>query len=238
VNVEDILGYADDLLVICTSVVQIKNVLRVIDQWCQENNLHLNPKKSGIVEFVPRQGNSTNYLQIGSNVDGIPVVEKYKYLGVWIDGKLTMDPQLQHIKDKTNFLVYKLWPLLRNVSLDYRINLWKVLVRPLFEMLAGHYFAENKSNREKVQNCLRKTFKSFTLLFKNVDDDTVNELMGFQFEERTSEVWKLAKLKWEARKTHCVPDYASIIEEEQKFGGGRVFYRKELQELLNLATAL
>jgi len=108
VNVEDILGYADDLLVICTSVVQIKNVLRVIDQWCQENNLHLNPKKSGIVEFVPRQGNSTNYLQIGSNVDGIPVVEKYKYLGVWIDGKLTMDPQLQHIKDKANFLVYKL----------------------------------------------------------------------------------------------------------------------------------
>ena len=114
----------------------------------------------------------------------------------------------QHIKEKTNFLVYKLWPLLKKVSLDYRINLWRVLVKPLFEMKAGLYFLENKSNKDKVLRCLRKTFKSFTLLCRNVD-----ELMSFQFEERAQEFWESVRIKWKARKEHS-PDFSSRIEEE------------------------
>ena len=211
----------------------------MIEHWCRDNNLHLNPKKSGIVEFQPRQGRTSNYLQIGTCVSGIPVVEKYKYLGVWIDGKLSMEPQIQHIKDKTNFLVHKLWPLLKTVSLDYRINLWKVLVRPMFEMLAGHYFMDNPSNKEKVMNCLKKTFKNFTLLCKNVDDRTVSELMDFQFEKRAAEVWELARIKWEARKAHFPLDYSDVTDGREKLeSSDRVFYPRELQKLLNLTTAL
>lgn len=109
--------------------------------------------------------------------------------------------------------------LLKKVSLDYRINLWRVLVKPLFEMKAGHYFLENKSNKDKVLICLRKTFKSFTLLCRNVD-----ELMSFQFEERAQEFWESARIKWKARKEHSMPDFSSRIEEEGGTvnGGGRI----------------
>ena len=79
-----------------------------------ENNLKLNEKKSGILEFLPRLGGQSRVLNAGSCFTGIPVVEKYKYLGLWVNSKLTMDLQLGYIKDKAQYLEFKLWPLLKN----------------------------------------------------------------------------------------------------------------------------
>ena len=137
VSEDDMLGYVDDLLILTTSISQLRRVTHIIKTWSRENNLKINAQKSGIVEFMPRFGSNTPYLQIGSCVEEFPVVKEYKYLGVWINGKLALDPQIKHIKEKVNFLSYKLWPLLKCVSLDYRINLWKVFVRPMFDMLSG-----------------------------------------------------------------------------------------------------
>ena len=97
VNEEDLLGYADDLLVICTSLSQLRRVIQIINCWSEENNLQLNSKKSGIVEFLSRVGNIRKILKVGESFEGIPVVSEYKYLGMWLDSKLTMDPQLKHI---------------------------------------------------------------------------------------------------------------------------------------------
>jgi len=76
VNLLDVLGYADDLLVICTSLSQLRRVITAIKPWCLENNLLLNPKKSGIVEFVPRLGMNKYYLSTGTTFEGIPAVEE------------------------------------------------------------------------------------------------------------------------------------------------------------------
>jgi len=166
VDMDDMLGYADDMLILATSMSQLRTVISIVRLWCVENNLKVNESKSGILEFVPRMGKNNFYLEVGSKFEGFPVVDKYKYLGLWIDSKMTMEPQLKHIKDKANFLTYKLYPLLKCASLSYRINLWKVLTRPLYEMLFGLYYYDGDSNKEKVQRVLRKTFKSFTLLKK------------------------------------------------------------------------
>jgi len=46
-----LLGYADDLLVICSSLTQLRKVLEIIRVWSSQNNLKLN-EKSGIMEFL------------------------------------------------------------------------------------------------------------------------------------------------------------------------------------------
>ena len=70
----------------------------MIKSWCEENSLKLNMQKSGILEFVPRICKNDYYLKIGSEIEGIPVVEQYKHLGVWVDSKLTIKAQFKHIK--------------------------------------------------------------------------------------------------------------------------------------------
>ena len=83
IDEEDMLGYADDLLILTTSLSQLKRVIQIIRDWCQGNNLKINAQKSGIVEFMPRSCSYTQSLQIGSFFEEFPVVEKYKYLGGW-----------------------------------------------------------------------------------------------------------------------------------------------------------
>jgi len=241
---DDMLGYADDLLILVTSLSQLRQVISIVRLWCQENNLKINAQKSGILEFMPRAGPSVPYLQIGSCFEGFPIVDKYKYLGVWVDSKLTLDPQLKYIKDKVSFLSQKLWPLLKCVSLDYRINLWRVFVRPLFEMVSSIYVVEGASNKEKVIGLLRKTFKSFTLLCKNVDNQTVEELMNFDFSARATASQRISRAKWEARKSRSSDEFmerkkrGEFCNGDRNVKGSRVFYPKELQELINMKTAL
>ena len=241
VSEEDMLGYADDLLILVTNLNQLRLVIQIIRTWCEENNLKINSKKSGIVEFLPRVGSRDHYLKVGSYFDGFPVVDKYKYLGLWIDCKLTMEPQLDHIREKAAFLRYKLLPLLRNVSLSYRINLWRVFVRPLFEMLAGLFYVDAESNKKDALRLVRKTFKNFTLLSKNIDDETVGALMDFNLEERAAVVQLKAELKWEARKSRCVEEASnggSVVCKGKEGKDKTIMFPRELQELLNMKTAM
>ena len=124
------------------------------------------------------------------------VVTDYKYLGLIVDQKLTMTKQMKHIEDKSNYQVIKLWPILKAFSLDERINLWTILIRPFFEMLIFPYYAERSiTNIERLQTLIRKTFKKFCLLSKNVDNETVNRLLDFDFTQRAADVVEITKAK-------------------------------------------
>jgi hypothetical protein len=111
INFKDLMGYADDLLILCDSKYQLSLAIKTIQEWSKENNLGLNAKKSGILEFFNRSGHSEATLNIGQEYDGIPVVAFYKYLGMWVDGKLTMDRQIDEINKKANWIQIKLWQL-------------------------------------------------------------------------------------------------------------------------------
>ena len=197
--------------------------------------MKLNEKKSGILEFLPRLGRQSPILNAGSCFAGIPVVEKYKYLGLWVNSKLTVDLQLEYIKDKAQYLGFKLWPLLKNVSLDYRINLWTVLIRPMFEMLTCLYGREPPSNQVKSLVILRSTFKKFSLFGKNTKDSTIGALMEFDFDKRASHVVNLCKIKWNSRKLRIIPSYPQNIHPVKQV---RIYWPKELQVILNLKSAI
>jgi len=76
VNEDDLLRYADDMLILVTSIQQLRRVIWFIKAWCIENDLKINSSKSGIMEFVPRQGRNNYYLQVGTEVEGFPVVDR------------------------------------------------------------------------------------------------------------------------------------------------------------------
>jgi len=52
---EDILAFADDHLLTCDSVEEIARAMLIVKLWCEGVNFILNPNKSGILEFIPRE---------------------------------------------------------------------------------------------------------------------------------------------------------------------------------------
>ena len=57
-----------------------------------------NKKKSAIVEFIPRLSKN-KYIE-AEEIEGVLVVSKYKYLGLWLNQKLTLDDTNAYIYER------------------------------------------------------------------------------------------------------------------------------------------
>ena len=139
----------------------LKKCIEIIEEWSKQNGMELNKKKSGILPFGPRkardipflrlekiysEGNTrikTKWIPTMSEISGIPIVSVYKYLGTYMEPKLTMSTQLENIKKKANFLFVKLYPYLINASADGRRDMWKTMVVPLFNQ---YYLCASSKN--------------------------------------------------------------------------------------------
>jgi len=147
-------------LIICDDIPQFKKVIKIIKSWSKDHNLHLNPKKSGILEFIARHMRPV--LPINKLIEEIPVVNSYKYLGLRINQKLTMDDQIAYINDKSEDLQRRLSPFLYNSDLDTKKNLWQVFIQSICEFLLPLYKYESTENRKQdAERVIRKSFKSF-----------------------------------------------------------------------------
>lgn len=234
----DLMGYADDLLIICTSLHQLRQAIKVIKKWSTDNNLLLNPKKSGIIEFLPRAKTYPSLLKIGQNFEDIPVVQNYKYLGLYVDQKLTLSKQLEHITEKVTYQCSALWSILKAFSLTERINLWTVIARPLFEMMIFPYYAErSKSNIDKVHKKIRWSFKKFCLMKKNTSNEIIDRLMKFDYLKRAGYVVQVTQVKWNTRLAYKTINPLDFPKTE-KNKDDKVWYPKELAEFINIKAAI
>jgi len=207
-RVEDLLGFADDHLVLCLTKGTLRKAINVVKEWCISANIKLNPDKSGILEVLPK-GESAS-LEIGKRFEDVPVVEEYKYLGLVLDNKLDGSRHIEKLfgykdkegkkrKGKIDFLKYNLNPLIRNISMDYRTNLWQILIRPLFIPIAllSSFLCQTTIN--SIERKLRKSIKWFLGLSRNTPNETVSALVKVDLREWASVEVSRAKLKWEAR---------------------------------------
>jgi hypothetical protein len=224
-SIEDILLYADDILILCQSQNQIQRCIEIIEKWSQLNGMELNKKKSGVLAFTPRGARKIpllkkettqdqNGVDIGSewvpateDICGVPVVTKYKYLGTYFDPKLSMNIQIDSIKKKSNFLFTKLYPYLSNATADARKDMWRTMVLPLFNaLLILLYYEKAKTNSWKVMRLLVMTFKRYLLIPKNTSTTLVYEMMGIDISEIVASNAVNSEEKWEARKDRRQPE--------------------------------
>jgi len=170
ISLEDIFGYADDILVLCEDVEQLKACIRIIENWSVKNSLIINKKKSAIVEFLPRKSKKT-FLKSGDSFLNYPIVDKYKYLGCWLSSKLSLTEHTNHISKKLGFIRSKLSPILHHSSLEFRKNMWQMFIFPLFQFALPLYAVEDSvCNKEKLCAKFRGSFKTMTGLKKTVEN--------------------------------------------------------------------
>ena len=82
--------YADDVIALEDSVENAQTVCQNLEQWAQKWGMELGIAKCGVIcwskdEEVQKKHKDTTYM--AGNAE-IPKVEKYKYLGVWVDERL------------------------------------------------------------------------------------------------------------------------------------------------------
>ena len=241
-GINDLLGFADDHLVINITKSQLRSAIVFTKEWCNAINIKLNPDKCGILEIPSKYHHHT--LEIGSKLEGIPIVEEYKYLGLILDNQMNGNKHLNKLfgwKDqagkkhngKIKFLKNNLSPLIKNISLDYRINLWQVLIRPLFIPLALLSNFLCQTSKEQMARKLKKTIKWFLGLNKNTPDEIVFHLVDVDLEKWAEVERTRAKKKWEARVNFqdvgTLPKY--LINVNNKW------LPKEIAEFINLQCA-
>jgi len=190
----DIFGYADDVMIICDSLDQLKGCIEFLEKWALENNLPINHSKSGIVHFQSRRGpNLTSLKMVGK----YEVMEEYRYLGCVLNRRLSLKPQQKLIEKKIGYIRSKLLPVLYSGSLDLRRNLWQCFAQPLFEFtLPLLSFDGSKSNVQKLQTLVRNSFRAFTLLSRTTKVEDVDFLMAYDINQREKLVKYISTQKW------------------------------------------
>jgi hypothetical protein len=221
-DLEDLLYYADDLMTLCTSIEQVKKAIKIIEEWSERNGMSLNKKKSGIVIFAKRRANKIpmmktvkevtkskkgkdvikrKWIPAQKEIEGVPICEKYKYLGTILTPKLTCGEQIAHIRRKSAHIFVQLYPYLRNATADARRDMWQTMVRPLFDAtFVLLEYEPSKSQQENLKRLWRRTFKQFLMIKKRTSTALVEEMTGCDLEVVAKNVVEECKKQWEQRK--------------------------------------
>jgi hypothetical protein len=81
-------GYADDMKAICLETWQAKRMLKIIEQYCQNNDIKINSKKTEWLKTGEKYSKvlikPNRYENFKLNGEKLAKVAKYKYLGMWI----------------------------------------------------------------------------------------------------------------------------------------------------------
>ena len=113
------------------------------------------------------------------------------------------DLHIKKIQSKLSFFAFRLAPILGKVSLDYRINLWKVLAKPLFKSGLGIMYANTKTRIKSLERVYKKFFKKFTGLNPRTSDCILSELVSWDISKLSNELSEMANARWSQRMFRC-----------------------------------
>lgn len=133
-------GYSDDLTILVRGKFEstlgdsLRVSIRIVEDWCQENGLNVNPKKTDVVLFSRRHKGSNLVGRIRLSGKVIELSSQVKYLGVILDNKLNW---IAHVNDKSQKALSAFWicrnSFGRNWGLPSKAILWlyETVIRPM-----------------------------------------------------------------------------------------------------------
>lgn len=168
-------SYADDMGILVQGdkgntdeiEAQLYRAIRIIEKWCADNRLKVNPSKSVTVIFsrMSKRHTFSNFRMFGGD---IPMQNDFKYLGVHLDSKLMWDKQITQSIEKgrrtvgiTNAMVTKKYGL----SVKQAIWVYTQIVLPRMTygcIVWWHRASEIKGNRERLESVQRKALMMAT----------------------------------------------------------------------------
>ena len=124
-------AYTDDLAIstmgnyasICCQ--KINKALKIVETWCNETGLYVNPEKTELVRFTKRTKKDLKMCKIKLFGEELKLTRSVKYLGIYLDTKLSM---LEHINQTYKKGIKSLWAtksmIAKTWGLSPKMMLW------------------------------------------------------------------------------------------------------------------
>ena len=130
--------YADNVLYAShndpVEATRIQEDLDRVGEWCNQNFMMVNTSKSMCMFFGSGHRLSTlDGPNLTLNGVLLPVCTSYPYLGVELDGKLSLTPHVNRLKKSLGNKLYELSKLRKNMSTKLSLTVYKVMILPTFE---------------------------------------------------------------------------------------------------------
>ena len=200
-NMEDIFAYADDIAICIYSIGELHKAINIINKWSNEAGIPINFRKSGILNII--KNTKTHKIAIGDNYMNYPIVDKYKYLGVWLDEKLNPETHLKSYKPKINYLIsrFRMIPK-KSITPRYLINIWTLIIRPIYDYAFCLAKLKNITGEKKYIAEEMQSFKKLMSLRKTTSNELIKDLIGYDPEKLCLENIRRAEQRWTERKSH------------------------------------
>lgn len=160
--------YADDTAILASyespnvASEVLQNELNLIQNWLQKWNIKVNTEKSIHVTFTLRSGNCP---EVTLNGTSIPTSNNVKYLGLYLDRRLTwrkhIEKKREHLNIKTKKMFWLLGPK-SQLSLENKIILYKTILKPVWTYGLQLWGTTSNSNIEILQRYQSKTLRLIT----------------------------------------------------------------------------
>lgn len=165
-----IVMFADDTVLLQTGQDPrvVSNVLEkdlvTLTKYFRSLNLILNVKKTKIINYDVRIRKVSNKQALFNNdiqVDGqkIETVEKFKYLGIVIDGRRQFDVQLNSTIRNVNSKLYLQSRIRRCINNNTALIIYKSMVLPYLEYASCFLVSFRLSDKAKLQRLQNKGLK-------------------------------------------------------------------------------
>lgn len=184
--------YADDTSIICPSEKSLQDTLVKIESYCSTHEIAINAKKTKFMILGPEAKNKKE-VRIEINGSVIERVASFKFLGVWVDEKLS---NVSHLKAKKAAALAASYKLTKHGLLNKAMsaNLKAFLIRT-FCRSKMVYGLENVSLTKKDTNDLKvvegKILKRALSLSKYSSTTAVQQALGLGTTEDTLNLQRL-----------------------------------------------
>ena len=155
-----ILLYADDTVILSSSMEGLQHALNVYADYCNTWKLQVNQAKSKIVIFAKRKQDA-NYTFTLDNI-ALETVSEYKYLGILFRKNNSFFTTKKHIAEQGTKAAYSLLAKARNLHLpiDLQLELFEKLVKPILLYGCEIWGFGNIDVLERVQlNFIKRVLK-------------------------------------------------------------------------------
>lgn len=186
--------YADDTCLfyfdksIHKIIADAQNDLNIINEWLKYNLLTINTAKTSFMIITAKNKRIPDFPPLKINNDVIKQSHHEKYLGLWLDDKLTWQIHINYVKTKLNSLLGALRKASNCIPKKVRNILYNSLIKSNLEYLIeiwGSAALSNLSPLQRLQNKIIKTLFHYpyltptTLLYKKTNLLNIKQLYTY-----------------------------------------------------------
>ena len=129
----NIVFYADDTVIVGRDSVSLCENLEMIQQWCNNNYLTINSKKSQWMktQFLGKNAEAVNLFHINNH--SLDRVQEYRYLGLLIDAQLNFQTHRENLVNTVNYKLCLFKKIRKFITIEAASLIYKGTILPIIE---------------------------------------------------------------------------------------------------------